>query len=116
MNSAVAELPNINDVPRITESDRECFEAVRQTLVKHGCERRFGLTLLHQHFPVAADEIMLETNDPTDRTLLMRPVKASELAEVKYRETQWRLDGEKATMSCACHTDSKGNHNHFHHK
>ena len=116
MSSTTLELPDINDVPRITETDRECFEAVRQTLVKHGCEKRFGLTLLHQHFPVAEDEIMLETNDPKERTLVMRPVKSSELAEVNFRETQWRLDGEKATMNCVCHTDSKGNHNHFHHR
>lgn len=116
MSSALAELPNINEVPHISDEDRKCFEEVRQVLTKHGRQRRFGLTLLHQHFPVAKNEVMLETNDPKKRTLVMRPIKASKLTEINFRETQWRLDGEKATMNCVCHTDKNGNHNHYHHR
>lgn len=105
--------PMIDDVEDITPEDRKCFEEIRKILVKHGKEKKFGVTLLHQHFPINPGEVMLETNDPKTRTLLMRPVKESDIGNTPYRETQWRLDTGQISMACVCVTDYNGNHAHI---
>ena len=104
MSSAVAELPYLDEVPEISDADQQCFEELRQVLVKRGCEKRFGLNLLHRHFSVDDDEIMLENNDPATRTLTMSPVKKSEVPTLQARPTSWRLDSGRVEMNCICPT------------
>jgi hypothetical protein len=57
-------LKDIDEVRRIDDSDSECLEAIRKVLEKHDCLDRFGVTLLHSHFDVAEDEMMLEPRRP----------------------------------------------------
>lgn len=95
-------LPDLNQVESFSQDDERCLAEVAEVLKKHGRLSRFGVNLLHQHFPIADDEVMLETNDPSDRTLLMRPVKIIDIEGMGARTTSWRLDSGRAQMACVC--------------
>ncbi|WP_307806356.1 hypothetical protein [Streptomyces sp. FH025] len=58
-------------------------------LERHGNLDRFGLCLLHDHFPVASDEILVETHDSDARTLHIQVEKASTTKHAKA--SQWRF-------------------------
>ncbi|MGW3071326.1 hypothetical protein [Kitasatospora sp. NPDC001132] len=58
-------------------------------LEKHGNLDRFGLCLLHEHFPVASDEVLVETHDLAARTLQIRVDKADATGHTK--PSQWRF-------------------------
>src|SRR5947208_2861210 len=85
-------LVDVDEVVRYNEGDRELFNELQEILKKHGALRRFSVTLLHKHFDVANDEILLETTDREARTQVIRPVKKSEIDKLDYIETSWRLD------------------------
>lgn len=90
------DLSDISEVEPITDGDKTCLEALREVLKQHGKLDRFGITLLHSHFPVYEGEILLETCDPEARTLSIRPVKDSDAELVQSIPTTWRLtDGEE---------------------
>lgn len=73
-------LPEIHDVMPLGTQDRACLEAVREVLAKHECLDRFGLSLLHKHFEMAADEILVEEVDEKTRTLVTKPVSVMVLS------------------------------------
>jgi hypothetical protein len=84
-------LPTFGKVKRPSDNDRGCLDAIRDVLVKHGCLDRFGVTLLHKHFDMAPDEILVEEVHQADRTLVTKPVKVDVVrAETPgIYETQW---------------------------
>jgi hypothetical protein len=66
---------------------------VREVLARHGRLDRFGLTLLHSHFDLANDEILVETVDKAGRTLTTRPLSAAATEPgATLVESSWRLD------------------------
>src|SRR5262249_39367548 len=67
-------LPAIENAEPLGCQDVALLTELREVLARHGALGRFGLTLLHEHFPVEDNEVLLETNDPLTRTLEMRPV------------------------------------------
>lgn len=95
-------LPNVNDVEPYNESDHELMAELKAVLTKHNALKRFGVMLLHDHFPIAEDEIMVEYEDLKNRTLTTMPVKAAELVgkDINLFETQWRLDTMDALAVC----------------
>lgn len=94
------DLRDIDEVAARGEADEECIAEVKAVLERHCRLSRFGLLLLHSHFPVAADEVLVEECDHVSRTLTIRPKQKSTLTEVVVKETQWRLDSESALTSC----------------
>ena len=92
------ELPNLDDVPPFSEADAACFKEVREVLDRHGALQRFGLTLLHQHFQLADDEVLVESIDVEGRTLTLRPAKRAETENAV--ETSWRLDSASEIQRC----------------
>jgi hypothetical protein len=93
-------LPDIDEVAPISESDRPCLDEIRAVLAKHGALQRFGIALLHEHFEVTEDEILVETIDVETRTLTSSPEKVAELSEYNTIETSWRLDDLDAMARC----------------
>ena len=69
--------------------DQAFIDEVRQVLEKHGNENRFGLCLLHEHFPMNDDEILMETHDKDSRTITIAPQKRTELGT--FKPTMWNL-------------------------
>lgn len=91
-------LPNIDDVRPVDDTDQACFDAVRRVLEEHGALSRFGLTLLHSHFDVAAAEVLVERVDSETRTLTIRPIDIDAAANAV--ETSWRLDDPSGQQRC----------------
>src|SRR4051812_15073087 len=71
-----ADLKDIDEVEPIGESDSECLAEVREVLKKHGKRDRLGVALLHKHFDMAGDEVLVEYSDKEERVLTIKPVKA----------------------------------------
>lgn len=116
-------LPDITDVEPVGEADRDCLEEeLRAVLTRHGRLDRFGLTLLHDHFPVASNEMLVETCDPESRTLTIIPeVIDPNDAEYRLVGTNWRFsdDGDViAGLVCktGCFVDLKDRHKRTHQK
>lgn len=112
-------LPNIDDVSPLDAADQACMSDLRRVLETHGKLQRFGLTLLHDHFSIGGDEVLLEECDVDSRTLTIRPVKEAALENAQVIETNWRLDTMESLAACqqvciAC-SDGKGGMTHAGH-
>jgi hypothetical protein len=107
-----AELPDISEVKPLDERDKACFREVREVLSRHGLLERFGLTLLHQHFPLSDDEALLETIDTEKRTLTIKPVPKADLPP--SIETQWQLLSGEALLVCHGYCSPGGGHRRWH--
>ncbi|KJK57680.1 hypothetical protein UK12_14950 [Saccharothrix sp. ST-888] len=98
-------LPRFEEVEGLGPQDRKFVDDLVAVLEKHGNLDRFGLCLLHHHFPVAADEILVETHDLAARTLHVQVEKAATTEHT--RPSQWRFvktaggDGGEAAVSHA---------------
>lgn len=81
--------PTFEEAEGLGPRDEEFVRDLVALLERHGNLDRFGLCLLHEHFQLARDEVLVETNDPRTRTLTTRVVKSAETAHVK--PSQWRF-------------------------
>jgi hypothetical protein len=84
-------LPDIHATHALDEHDQACLDAVRDVLAAHGRLDRFGVMLLHKHFEMAEDEILVESVDEVGRRLLTKPVKTATVQSEMSNayETQW---------------------------
>lgn len=114
MGNTLPTLPDIDDVEVRSEADDACFAEIRDVLKRHSALGRFGVTLLHQHFDIADDELLVEQVDVDTRTLTIRPVPAAEVAARPVKETHWRLDTDAAVTACVpvqhCYVDNNNDH------
>jgi hypothetical protein len=72
-----ADLPDIDSpaMEALDDSDWECLDEIGGLLIAKGVNDRFGITLLHSHFPVSDSEIMVEEPRPGERAFTLRPVE-----------------------------------------
>jgi hypothetical protein len=108
-----SKLDYIDDVRPIDDSDGACLEEIRQVLQRHGALARFGVSLLHSHFDLADDEMMLETTDQDKREHLVRPVKRSWLESEGFtvQTTVVCFDEYGYHQNCGCAPMTQG-HGH----
>src|SRR4051794_15139518 len=88
---------DLSDVEPLGEADRACLEEVRAALVRHNCLDRFGINLLHEHFKLGTNEMLMETCDPERRTLTIQPeLIARSRTAGRVIETNWHFatDGD----------------------
>jgi hypothetical protein len=85
-------LPSIDEMPPLSESDQVVVDEIRQVLIKHDALDRFGITLLHSHFELKGDEVLVEHVDRTARTLTTRPMPVGDLPRRSLVPTAFRLD------------------------
>jgi hypothetical protein len=95
-------LPDITEAKPLDPLDKPLMDELVTVLRKHNALDRFGITLLHQHFPIPDDEVLVENVDTKTRTQTIRPLKKAELAQLNYTETSWRLDSGEPMMACVC--------------
>jgi hypothetical protein len=71
---------------------------------------RFGVTLLHRHFPIGEDEVLIETCDDEKRTLTMEVAPKAILGNTGIKATAWRLSDDEIMLGCysACVAASGG--------
>ncbi|MFI9203018.1 hypothetical protein [Streptomyces sp. NPDC053048] len=82
-------LPRFEEAEGLGPQDSQFVRDLVAVLEKHGNLDRFGLCLLHDHFPVAADEVLVETHDVAARTLRVEVEKAATTGHT--RPSQWRF-------------------------
>lgn len=86
------ELPDINDVEPMSSADDACLSAIHAVLKEHDATNKFGVILLHKHFEVYEDEVLLETCDNETRTLTIKPVPMKDFQPQNLISTTWRFD------------------------
>jgi hypothetical protein len=101
-----SKLYDIEEVEPISDKDYAVLEEVRAVIEKHNYTDRFGLVLLHKHFNVADDEILMETTDEETRTSIVKAQKADGSEKVNTIQTMWKFGkGVNAVTECVlyCH-------------
>jgi hypothetical protein len=71
-------LPDIDapGVGTLTEHDKACLNELGFCLFEANANERFGVTLLHSHFPIEQDETMVEEVHVADNVIHIRPVRS----------------------------------------
>lgn len=82
------EINHIDNVRPIDDEDLPCLNEIFEILKKHNCIDRFGVALLHKHFDLQEDEVLLETTDVDGREQWIRPIKESYLKETALKRKQ----------------------------
>ena len=111
------DLKDIDEVEPVNSDDRDCLLEIREVLKRHGRQDRFGVALLHKHFALRNDELLVERTNKELRTLIIQPVTPQDAGSTVG--TIFRLgDGEapEAFLGCMqyCGKDVHGNHSSFH--
>lgn len=89
MSAPRTPLPRFEEAEGLGAEDAAFVRDLVAVLEKHGNLNRFGLCLLHDHFPLADDEVLVETSEPETRTLHTRVEKAHGTRHTKA--SQWRF-------------------------
>jgi hypothetical protein len=87
-----ASTKDIHDVEPISDKDSEVLREVGEVLLKHNALDRFGVTLIHKHFDLQANEQLVEFTDIVNRRLTIQPVSEHETLETV--ETSWKFSKE----------------------
>ncbi|MDE5464906.1 hypothetical protein [Bradyrhizobium sp. CSS354] len=71
-----AALPDIDltSAGRLAGDDHACLDEVGRCLVKEHANERFGATLLHSHFPIRDDEVLVEKAHGDSQLITLRPI------------------------------------------
>lgn len=96
-----ANLPDISSVPRLGPEDRAILSELRDVLQRHNAVDRFGINLLHRHFDMNEDEILVEYTDEEARTQKIQVEKLSSVHNYEdLIETNWTFDRDAAALVC----------------
>jgi hypothetical protein len=106
-------LPDITEVDPVDATDMAILAEIQDVLKRHNALGRFGVNLLHQHFDMADDEIMVEYTDVASRTQMIRVEKIGhplgEHESVIY--TRWAFsESTGLIVTTACCSYYRGNH------
>lgn len=80
--------------------DDLCLAEIVEVLDRYGRLGRFRITLVEAPFPVSNEEVLLESCDPANRTVTLRPVTKGDLDGLDYVTTGWRLDADAPVPVC----------------
>ena len=92
---------------QLTPEEEKMMQEVFHVMKKHqGVTRKFGLNLLHSHFPIASNEILFETHDKNSRALFIVPIRLSEVKKGLIA-TSWILTkkGKIAVAGLCCDSE-----------
>lgn len=95
-------LIDIRDVEPLNNNDIPVMQDLYEVLKKHNALERFGVTLLHEHFDITEDEVLIEMTDRNSRTQTIKPVNKDNPLLVDSIETSWRLDTGFPVQACSC--------------
>src|SRR4051812_25636345 len=97
-----ASIKDLHECEPLSDADLECMKDVRAALEKHGKLDRFAVHLIHKHFDVAEDEILVEYSEAANREQFFRVEKASSEAATHAIPTTWTLGNMEPMASCVC--------------
>lgn len=101
--------------------DTQCFQEISAVLERYGFQDRFGICLLHKHFAVFSEEVMVESCDEEARTLTIAPVLRDLIPDQSnLKQTSWRLSGggpiPEVSCETYCYKKTNGKHDWAHKK
>lgn len=94
----------LEEIPPLTADDITCFSEIKEVLSKHGKLERFGITLLHKHFNFDKNEVLLETTNKENRSMVLEP-KIIDSSDINTIDTQWYLGGSIPLSLVKCRTN-----------
>ena len=97
-----AKLPDLHDCPPLASDDMDCMKDVREVLAKHNKLDRFALHLIHKHFEIADDEILVEYNDANEREQFFKVEKRDSEVMNNAIPTTWTLENIEPMAHCVC--------------
>lgn len=97
-------LPHIRDVQPLDAIDEQCLAEIESVLAKYGRTSRFGVAVLHKHFDIAPDEILIERTFIEQRRLMTEPVQVSSVTG-DLLTTIWRFDNGVRYACSYCNKD-----------
>lgn len=85
-------IPNIDKADYFDEKkDEKCFIEIGKILYKYNFLKKYVITLLHTHFEISDDEILLEYSFYPKKHVGKSPFKVSSLTSYNIIPTSWRL-------------------------
>jgi hypothetical protein len=103
-------IADLHEVPSIKNDDIICMKEIREVLSKHGKLDRFALHLIHKHFDISDDEILVEYNDVDTREQYFKVEKLSSETLQYAIPTTWTLDQLEPMARCVCAYRSNSGH------
>ena len=97
-----AKTADLHDVSPLDESDVTCMQEIREVLMKHEKVDRFALHLIHKHFDLDDDEILVEYSDPSPREQFFRVEKRTDDIMQHSIPTTWTLEQMEPMARCTC--------------
>lgn len=101
-------LDDLHDLAPLNDNDVACMRAVRDVLLQFGKVERFALHLVHKHFDIADDEILVEYSNANTREQFFRPEKADSTNAKDAIPTTWILRDMEASALCVCARTENG--------
>jgi hypothetical protein len=104
MNTSLNHLPSIESVSSFNPAVHgEFLNEVSDLFKKHHMLDRIGLCLLHQHYDIRPNEILVETTESQNRITTLQPVDAISADRANLLETAWKVEiGGRVTVFQYC--------------
>lgn len=96
-------LERIHDVELLSDADLAVLADVREVLEKHRALERFGVTLLHSHFDVSANEVLVERVDADARSMAISTEPLATFDAVELVPTAWRYVADRLVATQYCY-------------
>ena len=101
--SATRNWPIITEEEALSDDDLACLSEIKNVLERYDRVERFGVSLLHSHFPLAENESMVETTDAGTRTMTQSP-QVLDPSDISMVDTQWYLGASMPLSLVKCRT------------
>ncbi|MEP7057148.1 MAG: hypothetical protein ABI809_05190 [Caldimonas sp.] len=95
-------LQDLCEVAPLDRGDLACIAELREVLERHGRLGRFALHLIHKHFELADDEVLVEYSDPARRESRLCVERRDSAAASGAIPTTWVLDPPRPRVVCVC--------------
>ena len=92
----------LHAITPLSDDDMECMAELRKVLLKHNAADRFAVHLVHRHFDMKDDEILVEYSDLAARTQTIRVEKTRDTLANTIPTTWMLKDDVKPTTICVC--------------
>lgn len=98
MNARSIDLPSVKAVtPFNADVEKKFLKEISAVLRKHKMLDRIGLCLLHKHYDIASNEILVETTDARERLSTIGPVTSDSMPNDDLLETMWKIEEDGST-------------------
>jgi len=87
---------------QLSKKEYQMMQEVFQVMSKYNTKRKFGIQLIHSHFPIANNEVLYETHEVKNRTLTQIPIRVDDI-DNNALATSWEMTkGKEVAVSCFC--------------